>query len=90
MSDKVNGYPESIYPTYRIIEKEILGKKHYALEKQNSFLGFVWWSKLKIAYPGIVTDILGYAWHPDRRTVEAALASEKRYAEQMYYSKLRR
>lgn len=82
-------YPKSIYKKYDIVEKEILGKKHYCLVRIYNFLGIKIPKRLKVAgYPCRISEYCGRFWHDNIRIIQDTIQSEKEDAEYKYRSEL--
>ena len=83
-------YPENIYRTYEIAEKEIFGEKHFALVRVYNFLGIKFckfeyveegWYKSNISF-------YGQTWHPYKSTIQDAILSDNETQERKFRNRV--
>lgn len=79
-------YPKSIYKNYRIVEKNILGKPHYAVARVFSIAGFTIKVPVRTDSGGLA--YIGAVWHASKQYVEKNLRAIRRNEEEDYYYKL--
>lgn len=82
-------YPDHIYRKFEIIEKDILGVKHYALVEIINILGFDIKIKRRVDNMGFIFDVKGFAqtWHKDIGVIKETIEYEKYRDEKKYYEK---
>lgn len=85
-------YPEHIYRKFEIIEKDILGEKHYAAVQVREYLfGLIKFKKLKLITSfDTFTDWSygGTTWHSSKRVVDEAIKKAKEDDEVTYYHEM--
>lgn len=82
-------YPESIYRTYEIAEKDIYGEKHYALVRVYDIFGFKIRMKIKMYEFSCEHGVAGLkTWYKDRKDIEYAIEGSRRNAEARFRKKV--
>lgn len=87
-------YPEHIYNTYEIVEKDICGEKHYGLVRVYKLFGFEFSRQLQVNQA--VTGGSGYIrncyssqkWHNDEHIILSAVVNDNREKEAEFRRKM--
>lgn len=80
-------YPDNIYRKFEIIEKEILGVKHYGLVEIINILGFKLKIKRRVDVSGFIFDHKDWApmWHKNYEVMKKTIEYENEKDEKKYY-----
>lgn len=84
-------YPEHIYKQYEIVEKDILGKKHFGLVRVYNFFGIKIRRHLAIcraSYAGYFGGFNPRKWWDTKYTIESCIRDERWKAEYEYHERL--
>lgn len=81
--------PDSIYAEYEIVDKEILGKKHYGLVRIYRFGKLIVRRHMKV-YDGVFDQYLsrgGVRWLTERRSIDKAIINDRSKRKDRYIEK---
>lgn len=81
-------YPKHIYRKFKIVEKDVLGVKHYAAKRLFCIFGVCVWSEyVRIAYDEtyfVDSPLFGTTWIISKARVERCIEDAKIKDEQSY------
>lgn len=83
-------YPNHIYRTFEIVEKDIYGERHYAILEKRSFL---WNRHVKVYALNLCRgqeSPVGTIWHPNKAILEDAIKEMHRSSEREFKRKVTR
>lgn len=83
-------YPEHIYNTYEIVEKDICGEKHYGLVRVYNIFGWKFRRHVRV-YDGCHTAWIsstGVRWLPSKHQIQAAIEDDNSNKEYKFRRKV--